>query len=60
MMLIKGGKSWNLVPQKVGEEIALMLLDKFFDYLGCIEKDAVWWIFKMKDLIGKIPGGLYI
>ena len=49
-------KSGKLGPQKGGEGIASMPLDEFLDCLKCAEKDAVWWSFKMNDLVGKGKG----
>ena len=46
-------KSGKLSPQEIGEGIASMPLDEFFDCLNCAEKDAVWWSFRMNDLVGK-------
>ncbi len=37
-----------------------MPLEEFFDSLGYVEKDAVWWSFEMKDLVGKVSGGMRI
>lgn len=42
MVLIKEAKGGRLVFQKVSDGIASMLLDKFFDCLSNIKKNAVW------------------
>ncbi len=60
MVLMEVDKSGKLRPRQVGKGIATMLLDKFFDYLGCIKEDAVWWSFNMKDLVHEGTGGLRI
>lgn len=49
-----------MVPHKVGKGIAFMPPDKFFDYLGHVEKDLIWWSFEIKDLFGGLPGDIYI
>ena len=35
-------KGKKLRPCQIGESIAFMPFDKFFDYLSCMEKDVVW------------------
>ena len=60
MILIEKSKTKWLVLFKVREKIASMSLEKFFDSLGCVKKDAVWWLFKMKDLVGKESGNTRI
>ncbi len=60
MVLIEVGKVGKLSLRQVGEGIASMLLDEYFDYLGCMKEDAVWWLFNMKDLVHKRTGGLPI
>lgn len=30
-----------------------MPFDKFFNNLYCVEKDAVWWSFRINDNVGK-------
>ncbi len=60
MVLIEVDKGGKLRPCQVGESIASMPLDKFFDCLGCMEEDAVWWSFNMKDLVHERIGGLRI
>ena len=57
MVLMEENKSGKLGPRKVGEGIASMSLDEFLDCLNCVEEDAVWWSFKMNDLVGKGKGG---
>ena len=57
MVLMEENKSGKLGSQEVGESIASMPLDKFLDCLNCAEKDAVWWSFRMNDLVGKGEGG---
>ncbi len=42
MILIEESKTGRLVPRKVGEGIASMLLEEFLDSLGYVEEDAVW------------------
>ncbi len=37
-----------------------MPLEEFLDSLGCVEEDAVWWSFKMKDLVREVSGGTHI
>ncbi len=37
-----------------------MPLEEFLDSLGYVEEDAVWSSFEMKNLIGKISGGMHI
>lgn len=53
-------KAEQWVPCKIGEEIAFILLEKFFDSLDYIEENIVRWLFEMKDLIGKISKGTHI
>ncbi len=60
MILIEKSKTERLVPREVGKRIAFMPLEKFFDSLGCVEEDAVWWLFEIKDLVGKVSGGTRI
>ncbi len=60
MILMEESKTGHLVPHKVGEEIAPMPLGKFLDRLDCIEEDAVWCSFEMKDLVSKISGSTHI
>ncbi len=60
MILIEVDKGRKLRPRQVGESIASMPLEEFFDFLGCREEDTVWWSFNMKDLVHKGTGGLYI
>ena len=57
MVLIEENKSGKLDPWEVGKGNASMPLDEFFDCLNCAEKDAVWWSFRMNDLVGKSEGG---
>lgn len=33
-----------------------MLLDEFFDCFNCVEKDAIWYSFRMNDLVSKGKG----
>ncbi len=37
-----------------------MPLEEFLDSLGCLEEDAVWCSFEMKDLVGEVSGGMHI
>ncbi len=60
MILIEESKTERLVSRKVGEGIASMPLEEFLDSLGCVEEDAVWWSFEMKDLVGEVSGGTRI
>ena len=60
MVLMEENKSGKLGPREVGESIAFMLLDEFLDCFNCAEEDAVWWSFKMNDLVGKGEGGKQI
>ncbi len=60
MILIEESKTGQLVLRKVGEGIASMPLEEFLDSLGCVEEDAVWWSFEMKDLVGEVSGGTRI
>ncbi len=57
MEVDKGGK---LRPRQVREGKASMPFDKFFDCLGCMEEDAIWWSFNMKDLVHEGTGRLRI
>lgn len=50
MIFIKRNKIGQLVPYKIREEIAFMLLEEFFNSLDYIEKDVVWCLFEIKDL----------
>lgn len=59
-MFIKKSKARCLVSRKVDKKIASILLNKFFDCLDCVEEDAAWWLFKIKDLVGKVLRGIYI
>ena len=54
MILIEESKTGQLVSRKVGKKIVSMPLEKFFDSLNCIEEDAVWWLFEMKDFVGEV------
>ena len=49
----------HFVYCEVGEIIASIPLDEFFDYFNCIKKDIPWWSFKMEDLVSKIIKDLY-
>lgn len=60
IMLIEKNKTKYLMFCKVGKKIAYMPLDEFFDCLGGIKDDIVWWFFEMKDLIGGVPRNIYI
>ena len=60
MVLMEIDKGGKLRPCQVGEGIAFMPFDKFFDCLSCMEEDAVWYSFNMKDFIHKKTGGLRI
>ncbi len=60
MILKEESKTGQLVPREVGEGIASMPLKKFLDSLGCVEEDAVWWLFEIKDLVGEVSGGTRI
>ncbi len=60
MILREASKTEQLVPCKVREGIASILLEEFFDSLGCIEEDVVWWSFGMKDLVGEISRSAHI
>ena len=53
-------KAGKLKPRQVEEGIASMPLDKFFDFLSCMEKDAVWWSFNMNDFVHKRTRRLHI
>lgn len=57
MVLMEVDKAGQLRHRQVGEGIASMPLDEFFDCLCCVEEDAVWWSFKMKDLFSEGTGG---
>ncbi len=37
-----------------------MPLEELLDSLGCVEEDAFWWSFEMKDLVGEVLGGTRI
>lgn len=41
IVLIEKSKTGQLVPFEVKEKMAFIPLDKFFDYLDYIEKDAI-------------------
>ncbi len=60
MILIKESKTERLVTREVKEGIASMPLEEFLDSLGCVEEDAVWWLFEMKDLVGEVSKGTCI
>ncbi len=60
MILIEESKTGRLVSREVGEGIASMPLEEFLDSLGCVEKDAIWWSFEMKDLVGEVSVGTRI
>ena len=60
MVLIKLDKKGKLRLSQIGENIASILLDKFFDYFNCMEKNVIWWSFNIKDLIYKRTKKLYI
>lgn len=40
--------------------MASMLLDEFFNYLDCVEEDAMWQLFNMKNLVGEVTGDTHI
>ena len=60
MVLMEVDQEEKLRLRQVRESIASMPLDKFFDYFSCMEEDAVWWSFNIKNLDHKWTGGLYI
>ncbi len=60
MILIEESKTGRLIPHEVGEGIASMPLEEFLDSLNCVEEDAVWWSFEMKDPVGEVSGGMRI
>ncbi len=60
MILIEKSKTEQLVPREFGERIDSMSLEEFLDSLDCIEEDVVWWLFEMKNLVGKVPKGTHI
>ena len=60
MVVMEENNSGKLGPWKVGKGIASMPLDEFLDCLNCAEEDAVWWSFRMNDLVGKGEGGKQI
>ncbi len=37
-----------------------MSLEEFLDSLGYVEEDVVWWLFEIKDLVGKVSEGMRI
>lgn len=37
-----------------------MPLDKFFNFLACVEEDTIQQLFEKKDLVGMVPGDMYI
>ena len=45
--------SGKLDPQEIGKTIGSRLLDKFFNCFSYAEEDAIWWSFRINDLIGK-------
>ncbi len=57
MVLMNENKSGILGPREVGKGIASMPLDEFLDCLNCAKEDAVWWSFRMNDLVGEGVGG---
>ena len=59
-MLIEENKVGSLVPHEVGKKIVSMLFNRFFDCLGYIEKDVIWWLFKIKYLVSGILGDRHI
>lgn len=60
IVLIEKAKGERLVLWEVGKAITPMPLDEFFDCLSCIEKDTVWWSYKMEYLVGKVLKSLHI
>ena len=60
IVLMEENKSGKLGPQEVEEDIASMPLDEFLNCFNCAEKDAVWWLFRMNDLVGKGEEGKQI
>ncbi len=60
MVLMEVDKGRKLRPRQVGEDIASIPLDEFFDFLSCMEKDTVWWSFNMKNLVHEGTGGMRI
>ncbi len=60
MILIEESKTGQLVLCKNGKEITSMPLKKFLNSLGCVEEDAVWWSFKIKDLVDEVSGATRI
>lgn len=60
IVFIKIDKDKKLKPYQVGESIAFMPFNKFFNYLSYIDKDFIWWLINIKNLIYKKTRGLYI
>ncbi len=60
MIFIEESKTGQLIPYKVGERIASILLEEFLDSIDCVKKNIVWWSFEMKDLVGKVSRSMYI
>lgn len=53
IILIKENKSRKLSSQKVRKKIASIARDEFLKCFNCTKDDAVWWSFKMNDLVNK-------
>ena len=60
MVLIKVGKGQKLKSRQVRKSIAVKLLDRFFDYLSCMEEDNIRWLFNIKNFVYKKTSGLRI
>lgn len=53
IVFIKKNKSKKLSSYKVRESLAFILLDKFFNYHNFMEKNAICWLFRINNFIGK-------
>lgn len=60
IFLIEVDKKEKLKPRQVREGIVFIPLDKFFDFFSCMEENAIWWSFNMKELVHKKTGRLCI
>lgn len=50
----------RLVSYKVGKKIASISAENFFDSLGYVEENAIWRLWKLKDLFGKVLKDMHI
>lgn len=60
MVLIEKSKIKHLVSCKIGKKIISILINEFFNCLGCVEEDKVWCSFEIMDLVSQVLEDTYI